>query len=52
LNPLDFFIWSVLQAKIQGSPHANLAALSRSIETEWDMAKYIRKTGRSFRRCR
>ncbi len=49
-NLLDFSISSILQAKAQATPHSNLAALSPSINTEWDWLAgvYIRKTCRSF----
>jgi hypothetical protein len=34
LNPLDFTIQRVLQAKVQAMPHSNLAALRPSIAAE------------------
>jgi hypothetical protein len=50
LNPVDFAIWLILQGKVQAMPHANLDSLRLSITMEWDwlVAKYIRKTCRSF----
>ncbi len=44
LNPLDFAIWPVLQAKVVVMPHANLGALHLSI--------YICKACCSFHHCR
>ncbi len=38
LNPMDFAIWRVLQAKSQGTPHTNLDALHLSIAAEWTAA--------------
>jgi hypothetical protein len=35
LNMLDFYIWSVLQEKVQAMPQANLAALCPSSTMEW-----------------
>jgi hypothetical protein len=34
LNPLDFSIRSILQAKVQAMPHSNLVALHMSIAAE------------------
>ncbi len=36
LNTLDFSIWYVLQAEVQVTPYANLAALPGSFAMEWD----------------
>ncbi len=54
LNPLDFSIWSVLQAKVQAMSQANPAALRASMAMNWDQlaATYICKTCHSFCRCR
>jgi hypothetical protein len=54
LNLLDFYIWSVFQAKDQAMPRANLAALRPSItmELDWLAVVYIDKTCHSFCRCR
>jgi hypothetical protein len=54
LNSLDFSTGSVLRPKGQATPHANFAALRLSVAAEWDRkaAVQIRKTNRSFRRCR
>ncbi len=38
LNPMDFAIWRVLQAKSQGTPHTNMDALHLSIAAEWTAA--------------
>ncbi len=53
LNSLDFSILCVLQAKVQATPHSNLAALCPSIAMKWDrlVVVYVRKTWPSFR-CR
>jgi hypothetical protein len=47
---LDLWICSVLQAKVQATPLANLAALHPYIGTEWHLltAEYITKTYSSF----
>jgi hypothetical protein len=54
LNPLDFAIWRILQAKVVVMPHANLGAPHLSIATEWDLiaAEYICKACCSFHHCR
>ncbi len=43
LELLDFSIWSIVQVKVQVTPHANQAALCLSITVEWDqlMAVHI-----------
>jgi hypothetical protein len=43
LNLLDFSVWSVLQEKVQPTPHTALVALRRSITRQWNW------TCRSFR---
>jgi hypothetical protein len=52
LNPLDFSVWSVLQEKVQATPHTSLAALRRSITKEWNRMSlaYVHRTCCSFRR--
>jgi hypothetical protein len=52
LNPLDFSIWGVLQAKDKVTPHANLDALHVFIIMEWDWLAeaFIGKACHSFRR--
>ena len=35
LNLLDYSIWGVLEAKINGSSKPNLAALKASIQHQW-----------------
>jgi hypothetical protein len=54
LNPLDFAIWHVLQAKSLATLHANLDALRLLIAVECDqlMAENIRKINHSFLCCR
>ncbi len=53
LNPLDFSIWSILQEKVQATPHTSLAALRWSITRQWNrmLLAYVRRTCSSFRRC-
>jgi hypothetical protein len=53
LNTLDFSIWYVLQAEVQVTPYANLAALPGSFAMEWDQLglEYICKTCHSFCHC-
>jgi hypothetical protein len=50
LNPLDFSVWSILQEKVQATPHTSLAALRRSITRQWNQMSpaYVRQTCRSF----
>jgi DDE superfamily endonuclease len=52
LNPLDFSIWSVLEARVQATAHENLAALRASISREWATLDedYVRSACRPFRR--
>jgi DDE superfamily endonuclease/Transposase len=52
LNPLDFSIWGVLEARVQATAHANLASLRASIAREWTALdeNYVQSTCRSFRR--
>ncbi len=52
LNLLDFSIWSILQEKVQATPHTSLAALRWSITRQWNrvLLAYVRRTCRSFRR--
>jgi hypothetical protein len=52
LNPLDFSVWSILQEKVQATPHTSLAALRRSITKLWNRMSpaYVRRTCCSFRR--
>ena len=35
LNPLDFSIWSILEANVNKTPHKNLASVKRKLLTEW-----------------
>ncbi len=36
LNPLDFSIWSILEAKVSACPHSSLDALKAKLKKEWD----------------
>jgi len=36
LNPLDYAIWSKLEAKVCSKPHTSVEALKRSLVQEWD----------------
>jgi hypothetical protein len=50
LNPLDFAIWRILQAKTQAVSHTNLDFLHLSIAAEWDQlaVEDIYKSCQSF----
>jgi hypothetical protein len=50
LNPQDFSIWSVLQEKVQETPHTSLVALRQYITRQWNRMPpaYIRWTCCSF----
>ncbi len=53
LNPLDFSVWSVLQEKVQATPHTSFAALCWSITRQWNrmLPAYVCRICRSFRCC-
>ena len=36
LNPLDFSIWSNLEANVNKTPHKNLALLKKKLLIEWE----------------
>jgi transposase len=36
LNPLDFSIWSILEAKACAKPHASVASLKRALKKAWN----------------
>ena len=36
LNPLDFSIWSILEAKVSACTHSSLDALKAKLKKEWD----------------
>ncbi|CAJ0956286.1 unnamed protein product, partial [Mesorhabditis belari] len=36
LNPLDYSVWSILEARAWAKPHKCLEALKRSLTREWD----------------
>ena len=36
LNPMDYSVRSILEARACVKPHNNLTALKRSLEKEWD----------------
>ena len=35
LNPLDFCVWSILEAKACSKPHRNIESLKASVVKEW-----------------
>ncbi|KAF2344732.1 hypothetical protein FHG87_024512 [Trinorchestia longiramus] len=35
LNPLDFSIWSVLEARVSATPHTSLESLKAKLQREW-----------------
>ena len=50
LNPMDYSVWSVLEAKACAKPHKSLESLNRSLLTEWDKisVKELRKIVKNF----
>ena len=36
LNPLNFSIWSILEANVNETPHKNLALLKRKLLIKWE----------------
>ena len=36
LNPMDYNIWSILEARARSKPHNNLVALKQSLQRGWD----------------
>ena len=36
LNPMDYSIWGILEAKVNASPHRSLEWLKRKLVKEWD----------------
>jgi hypothetical protein len=36
LNPMDYSVWSILEARACSKPHKNLESLRRSLQQEWD----------------
>ena len=50
-NPLDYSIWSVIEAKACATPHPNLTELKASITREWAAMtdSYVVKTFKAFR---
>lgn len=50
LNPLDYSVWSVLEAKACARPHSNVASLKRALLKAWDDidVNYLRATVDSF----
>jgi hypothetical protein len=36
LNPMDYSVWSILEARACSKPHKSLEALRRSLEKEWN----------------
>ena len=51
LNPLDYGVWSVVEARACATPHRNVAELRASVDEQWaNMSEeFIRNTCRSFR---
>ena len=51
LNPLDYFIWGVLQERVQGTPHPNMESLKAHIAEAWGTLDetFIISDCRSFR---
>ena len=35
LNPMDYSVWSILEARACAKPHKNLESLRRALQTEW-----------------
>jgi hypothetical protein len=52
LNPLDYSVWSVIEAKACKTPHSSVDTLKASITKAWRMMTkaYLIKTCHSFRR--
>lgn len=50
LNPMDFSVWSVLEAKACTTPHASLSSLKAALEKAWDEldVDYLRATVDAF----
>lgn len=50
LNPLDYSVWSVLEAKVSAKPHHNLESLKASLVKEWDNIdlQYLRSVINAF----
>jgi hypothetical protein len=36
LNPLDYFVWSILEAKACAKPHKDIESLKRALIQAWD----------------
>nr|pir hypothetical protein C27H2.1 - Caenorhabditis elegans [Caenorhabditis elegans] len=52
LNPMDYSVWSVLEAKVCSKPHRNIDSLKDSLKKAWDELdiNYLRATVDSFPR--
>lgn len=50
LNPMDYSVWSILEAKACAKPHKSLEALKRSLLREWDLltVEELRKIAQNF----
>ena len=35
LNPMDYFIWSILESKVSSKPHKDLDSLKRHLQSQW-----------------
>lgn len=44
LNPLDYSVWSILEAMACSKPHKNLKGLKLSLRREWGQMQKIGKT--------
>lgn len=52
LNPMDYSVWSILEAKACGTPHKSLEALKQSLCREWDRISIedLRRVALNFRK--
>jgi hypothetical protein len=52
LNPMDYSIWSILEARAFAKPHKSLELLKQSLLREWDRmsAEVVRRMAENFTR--
>jgi len=52
LNPMDYSIWSILEARACAKPHKSLEALKSSLRREWDRlsSEEVRAAAENFRK--
>lgn len=52
LNPMDYSVWSILEARACARPHQNLESLKQSLRREWDQltAAELRPLAENFTR--